>query len=520
MAGVKRDYAQGEQAVLSKETAGEWTPLVDWGMVFPGNRGVSRRRRYDAFDVPVGVKLRVEEASKSEPLLVAEDDWQGNGCMSPLKAWKESDRYHLVYYAHPAHPLGEDKSANFGAMYDKGLGGMGYAVSDDGYHWTKPVLGQVEFGGSRENNKILDGPTGSPFEDPLGTPEERFKAIGQEGGSYDPETGEKLSAEEAYRRFRAIEHGGLSYEGPRMTSRHWITGWTSPDCIHWKRIEKPLAEMPSDSGNSANYDPERKLYFAYIRIGAKGRRAIGLTETADFWHWPPAREVLSPDSLDDPDVSFYGGYYFRYPGASLHGMFVWIYHQITDHLDTQIAFSRDGICWDRPERRPVIPVGPPGSGDSCSTMPWGGLIDLPDGWWAIPYRGISWLHNSSGFMPQNGGQIIWARWKPHRFCGIEAEAEGRFTLATVCRTRGELRLNYRCKPGGWISAELIREVPSRLHPDADALEGFSFDDCDRLMGDSLSAPLTWRGSSNISGLGDSVAIRLRLFQAKVFAFSV
>ena len=46
-----------------------------------------------------------------------------------------------------------------------GMAGTTYAVSPDGVRWSKPVLGQWEFQGSRENNFIaLDPKTGRPIE--------------------------------------------------------------------------------------------------------------------------------------------------------------------------------------------------------------------------------------------------------------------------------------------------------------------------------------------------------------------
>ena len=66
---------------------------------------------------------------------------------------------------------------------------------------------------------------------------------------------------------------------------------------------------------------------------------------------------------------------FRIPAAPiLHGMLIPVYHQITDYMDGQIAFSRDGLFWSRPERKPIIEVGSPGSGDECSVHFWRGRI--------------------------------------------------------------------------------------------------------------------------------------------------
>ena len=86
--------------------------------------------------------------------------------------------------------------------------------------------------------------------------------------------------------------------------------------------------MSSDGGSAAQYDEETGGYYAYIRVGGMGRRATGLTRTDEFWHWPPASLVLAPDPQDDPDLSFYGCSYFRYPGnPDLHCAFVETYHQ-------------------------------------------------------------------------------------------------------------------------------------------------------------------------------------------------
>ena len=74
--------------------------------------------------------------------------------------------------------------------------------------------------------------------------------------------------------------------------------------------------------------------------------------------------------------------------------------------------------------------------------------------------------------------------------------------------------------GGWVQVELLGIVPSRVHPDAAYVPGFAFDECDPLTGDSLDQVVTWQGKSDISDVGEMVAIRIRMFQAKVFAYLV
>ena len=204
-------------------------------------------------------------------------------------------------------------------------------------------------------------------------------------------------------------------------------------------------------------------------------------------------------------------------------MVIPVYHQRNDHVDTQIAFSRDGLFWIRPERRPIHTVGPPGSGDDCQVHTWrNGMLELPDGLWAVPYTGMSSLHNVYGhdhLFPQGRPiQIRYMLWKPHRFIGIEAESEGRFTIPTIYRHGNELRLNYRCAPGGWISVELMTRSPSMNQADLPPIEGFTFAESDRLTGDESDRVVTWKGRSDLSGIGETAAIRIRMFQAKLFAY--
>ena len=57
-------------------------------------------------------------------------------------------------------------------------------------------------------------------------------------------------------------------------------------------------------------------------------------------------------------------------------------------------------------------------------------------------------------------------------------------------------------------------------PVVDPLAGFTFAECDRLTGNEADRVVTWNGRSDISGIGEMVAVRLKMFQAKVFAYQV
>ena len=143
------------------------------------------------------------------------------------------------------------------------------------------------------------------------------------------------------------------------------------------------------------------------------------------------------------------------------------------------------------------------------------------------YRGGEGLHNyhnvnnsSIPSITRKPGNLKIAVWDPHRFCSIEAQGEGRFTIPTVQPGKKELRLNFRCNTGGFIKVELIAGIPSRIHPDAEAIPGFSFEESEILTGDHLNKTVSWNGNSDISKLGDSIAIRIQMFDTKLFAYSI
>ena len=498
---------------------GTWMAMVDVTEIFPGHRAATRDGRYVLFDGPIGVKLRVEEAQKSAPFLAPETEWEAEGHLSPSYVWNEDGRLHMLYEGE-----GSDTSC--------------YAVSEDGYHWDRPALGLTEFNGSTENNILNIHVPASIFEDPSAPPAERYKAMGGRGVWVDRETGEEVDAAAADPCWRAEQYEGRAYAGRKVVLKGVLEGYTSPDRLCWTKIAEPLANYSVNGSLSPGYDEDNKTYFAFMQpqgvapsepgLGAGVpetevvRRAIGLARTKDFRHWPAPKLLIHPDAQDPLDISFYGPSYSVYPGRrDLHVMILTVFHQVTSHTDLQIAFSRDGQVWTRPERRAVAKVGPRGSGEDCGLYAWRhGLVELPDGCWAVHYQGFSMLHTSGPaiFPKAKPIQNHWACWRPHRLCGVEAESEGRFTVPTVFRREDELHLNYRCAPGGWISVELLQLVPSKNCPDVDPLEGFTFATCDRLTGDEEDQVVTWRGSSDISSAGEMVAIRIKMFQAKLFAY--
>ena len=49
-----------------RQNPGSWNPIVDLTDVFPGNRAMNRKGVFELYDAAIGVKLRVEQARRSE----------------------------------------------------------------------------------------------------------------------------------------------------------------------------------------------------------------------------------------------------------------------------------------------------------------------------------------------------------------------------------------------------------------------------------------------------------------------
>ena len=109
----------------------------------------------------------------------------------------------------------------------------GYYESSDGLHWSKPIVGQIEFRGSKENNYVAiplgDGRRTRPgcvvydAADPDAS--RRYKALGTIGGG--------------------MAHG------------------VSPDGINWRALDVP--PIPSEDTYSFSFDEQDHLFIATVK---------------------------------------------------------------------------------------------------------------------------------------------------------------------------------------------------------------------------------------------------------------
>ena len=519
-------------------------PLLDWWYVHAGYMGF-KDGESRTWDAPSGIEIEVQAADTSDPLILPDQPWERDGHGAVGSFYEKNGTYIMYYRANP--------------------GGLCRAESEDGFNWTKPELGAVEFEGSKANN-IASTSHGRVFEDSSAPPEERFKAIGGYGGMYvrdrnqDGNLVEVKAAREATGSIgntpdsvvtdilRQQETMVEKYPGPWGQLKSFLTGAVSPDGLNWTELEKPLLEEFVDGDNIVFYDEHLGRYVGYLRYHMAGRRCVGRSVSDDFRTFSPEQLMVLSDPLDPPDVSFYNHAYTRYPGREdLHLMLLSRFAQSVPTIDIQLAVSHDGLHWCRPDRsNHLIDNYSEGFGHGAMLYCGPGLLEMPHGRYGAVYFGNA--RRDANRTDFEEFPIRLASWPKDRLGGIRAKGYGRFTLrqeryrapedcpdcieapihdkfpplADPNEPPRQLRLNYKTDSGGWIKAELITHIGPKPHNSGSlpAIEGYSFDECDPLQGDELGGVVTWQGKDNVARLSDTLTIRIEMHRAILFSFSL
>lgn len=438
------------------------------------------------------------------PILKADQPWEG---------WR------LEIYGNVIHDdeegmfkmwyLGEETEAfpNY-AIY--------YAVSKDGVHWEKPLVGTVETPKYPKHNVIAaDIILPSVIKDPNDPdPARRYKMIG-----WDQK--------------RAAYHT-----------------WISPDGLNWNQFsQKPLCR--GGDVITGYYDEQRKLYVAFPKIGhvvrGHDRRVFWMITSPDFENWSEPELVITADLRDDassltrieetrpildvPDdpklmrTEFYG--LGAYPAESCTLGFVWMltinnnarYGNHEGPGELQLAVSRDLHEWERPFRIPCVPRGKPGEWDGGFFETQSRALRVGDEVW-LYYGASTYTHGTpclyrsenTGRHTTHTGSIGLAIWQLDRFVSADAPAEGgTLTTVPVVFTGNRLELNARTKEGGSVTVRLLDAAYNPL-AGLETSESFS--------GDDLRHTVKWNGSQDVSSLiGKPVCLQFDMKNAELFSFA-
>ena len=216
---------------------------------------------------------------------------------------EETDEFKMWYMTSQVDP-----KAHAGIQYK-----VSYAVSDNGYQWTKPNLGLVEWEGSRENNML-----------PWGTNWMRRANVIKD--LRDPDPG---------RRFK------MTYVDI-FDGKSAVTKAYSPDGIHWllNGDGKPWFRKPHN-GNLLGWDPRIEKFVFYVRMPGSPN-SVGRATSPDFVTWSEAETVLEPDP-DESQKHFKGLASFSYEGIYLG--WLWVFEK--SGKEWVRADSEQRCCMDR-----------------------------------------------------------------------------------------------------------------------------------------------------------------------------
>jgi hypothetical protein len=182
---------------------------------------------------------------------------------------------------------------------------------------------------------------------------------------------------------------------------------------------------------------------------------------------------------------------------------------------TQLAVSRDGRRWCRPDRTGYVGPGLLGEIDGGLTSVAAGIVQR--GQTLLQY-GFSQRVTHGIFSPgelKGVGAIACYSQPVDRFIAATAGPNGGRFLTQPIRVGGStLRLNIDCGGLGEASIEIRDETNC-------AIDGFSHDDCDRIDLNALSHVVCWRQQSDLSSLiGRTVRLECRMHNACVYAMAL
>ena len=389
-----------------------------------------------------------------------------------------------------------------------------YAESEDGIQFDKPDLGLVPFKGSTRNNIVIGDQTahGHLFLDSRDDPARRYKGLVQLWPS----------AAAAVRELQSERRHELQ-------QLHLIT---SPDGIHWDIVKPAVFPMAATITHSVFWDDrlskwaiylrtrdvsrgpnvDHGLKFTYARLEVEENR---LGEPYPFtpeegysledYGTPNAPNnntlvaelpiILEPDKDDAPGAQIYCMNAIKYRWADdVYVAFpaIWDYPDGSDLVEAQLALSRDGVSWERPWRRPIIPPGLPGSGKEGQIFPMSNLFRRGDELW-LYYQAEPGRH-MHGEMRLKAGLMARAIWRLDGFVSATAgHGEGELVTPPLTFKGDTLTLNADMGAVGRLRVGLE-------DADGNELRSFSLAESEPLYGADTGHRASWRGGGDVGNL--------------------
>lgn len=358
-----------------------------------------------------------------------------------------------------------------------------YAESRDGVGWTRPVLGLVEFEGSKENNIVWAGPgthNFTPFKDtnPEAPPERRYKAVGRGTGE----------------------------------AKQTLLAFSSPDGLRWSLVqaEPILTEGAFDSQNLVFWDSLREEYRAYWRGFRDGVRDILTATSPDFYHWSEPVWLEYPGAPIEHLYTNQVQPYARAPHVFL-GLPTRYLPERDSLTEGVLMVSRDGRTFHRWAEALIRPGLNPDKWQNRSNYVWLGLVETDSGVPGAPPE-LS-LYANEGYYEGPSASIRRHTIRLDGFVSVHAPMAGGEVLTKPLTFKGrELVVNHSTSAAGSLRVE-VQDVQGR------PIEGLALEESLEIFGDAVEQPVVWEDDAVLGRLaGEPVRLRFVLKDADLYSF--
>jgi hypothetical protein len=449
-----------------------------------------------------------------EVVITFDQPWEGNTC-GYVTVFRDGERYRMYYRAQnvPGSAGGEKRGSH---AFDC------YAESPDGIHWTRPVLGQVEFQGSKDNNILLRpaAPAGwyaegiNPFRDenPAAAPDALYKAVSPVFGPgnnpddwSDREKALALLKSSDGLHWSPLQEKGV-FRGEGFFDSQNVAFWDpniSGYRAYFRDVQRPAFLRDIKTGTSPDFvtwsqgaflaqlrKPSAQFYVNGIRNYHRAPHIyIGLPEMYDDRPWSPAMAQLPDTEKRRRNIAEW-----KRPGPL---------------SEVQLMWSRDGGTFELSPST-FMPPGPerPGIYTYCDAVAWHLVETASDLEGAAPE--LTLYRNEFCYL----GDVRLRRYtlRLDGFASIHAPTAGGELITPPIIFKGKsLSMNFASSAFGSLRVE-IQDAAGKPLP------GFALDDSIELYGDTVARNAIWKDNPDLGALaGKPVRLRFVMKDADLYS---
>lgn len=391
------------------------------------------------------------------------------------------------------------------------------AESEDGRHWQPFVQPSIEPDGGKiaphHIYTLLGGSGGAVYLDPIADDGFPFKVFVHRQGK---PACDRAVADPSHRWHEVAKRVGVKkYINDEFTL-------VSRDGINWEPRYDLVWSLP-------DWHPEPPIFGFYNRFTKQhtmtvrpgwGDRRLCWQSSANFQDWSGPRLLMQPDILDEELIELYGMPVFPY-GDGYAGL-PWVFHcesseptrgfnRSIGSLDCQLAFSHDGMRFDRGRREPFVSVGDPDEAIGGAIEP-SCLVETDDE--IRIYSSASTVHHGMGGDAKRRGikaaSITLHTLRKDGLTFLESSGgQGHFISKPLVMLSPELTINASA-PNGEVCFQLT-DMESR------PVEGFTFDDSVPLASDdSVNFQLRWNDQDLEQVRGKIVRVEAKMRHARLY----